>query len=117
MRSRSTAKAVRVGEASSGASRLAFAERVAISDRSLASRSSVCSRIRSAATERVRESRASARVCVAIVLPSVIGAAQRSGAPGSAALLTGLAEVPGERASLEEDEEPIEDVSDHHERE
>src|SRR5438552_11601060 len=66
MRSRSSANAARVGEGSSGRSRRAFAERVAYSARLAFSSSSVCSRTRSAATERERESLASPRVCVAI---------------------------------------------------
>src|SRR6266571_6463890 len=66
MRSRSTANAALVGDGSSGRSRRAFAERAACSARFAFSSSSVCSRTRSAATERVRESFASARVCVAI---------------------------------------------------
>src|SRR5437879_10536746 len=66
MRSRSAANAALVGEGSSGRSRRALAERAAYSARLAFSRSSVCSRTRSAATERVRESFASARVCVAI---------------------------------------------------
>src|SRR5438477_7744657 len=66
MRSRSSANAALVGDGSSGRSRRAFAERVAYSARLAFSSSSVCSRTRSAATERERESLASPRVCVAI---------------------------------------------------
>src|SRR5205823_8025428 len=66
MRSRSTANAALVGDGSSARSRCPLLERVAASTRFASSSSSVCSRMRSAATDRVRESFASARVCVAI---------------------------------------------------
>src|SRR4030088_1726430 len=66
MRSRSTAKFVRVGDGSSAAARFALAAFVACAARSLPSSSSVCSRIRSEATLRARDSLASRSIPVAM---------------------------------------------------